>query len=129
MFNTITTSSANKEIVSNLTNKLGLGAENVIARIALAHSLAKGEHLDLRNIQDAQGKSYSTRVLFGDYLPFYVALICQHYDLYKSDKDIPKYIKMHVDHGLESLQEYTNSDGIDFIIAEIEKGLTNIPQQ
>jgi DNA sulfur modification protein DndE len=126
MFNTITTSRDNKELVTSLTNKLGLGTENVIARLALAHSLAKGRQLDVRRIKDAQGKAYSAKVLFGDYLEFYIALICQHYSLYKTDKDIPKYIKMHIDDGLESLQEYANSDGLDFLIAEIEKGLDQV---
>ena len=35
MFSHIKTSKENKEVVTLLTNKLNLGAENVIARIAL----------------------------------------------------------------------------------------------
>lgn len=34
MFNQIKTSAKNKEVVTVLTRKFGLGAENVIARIA-----------------------------------------------------------------------------------------------
>ena len=41
MFSHIKTSKENKEVVTQLTNKLSLGAENVIARIAIAHSLAQ----------------------------------------------------------------------------------------
>ena len=128
MFSNIKTSKANKEIVSNLTNKLNLGTENIIARIALAYSLNEDRYMNLAEIHDSGGKEYSAKVLFGDYTDYYVALICIHYNLYKADKDIVKYIKMHVDDGLEiidkELKENTNLVGFDFLISKIELGLT-----
>jgi DNA sulfur modification protein DndE len=49
MFTHIRTSKDNKEVVSKLTRKLNLGAENVIARIALAYSLKSNNKLDVKN--------------------------------------------------------------------------------
>lgn len=103
MYKTIRTSKANREVVSNLTNKLALGAENVIARIAIAHSLSKGEKLDLSEIEDSQGKEYTRNVLFGENASYYEAMICERYGVYKSDKDVPRMIKAHLDDGLAKL--------------------------
>ncbi len=130
MFTHIKTSKANRELVSKLTRKLNLGTENHIARIALTYSLSKDRKMDLSNIKDSGGKEYSKNVLFGNYMPFYISLICVHYNLYKTDKDIPKYIKMHIDDGLElinkELNENPNLDGFEYIIDKIEKGLSKI---
>ena len=41
MFTSIRTSKANKEIVTELSRKFNLGAENTVARIALAYSLSQ----------------------------------------------------------------------------------------
>lgn len=127
MFTQIKTSKENKEIVSQLTRKLGLGTENIIARIAYSYSLSKGTKLDLNNIENSMGKEYNKSVLFGDYADMYVAMVCAHYNLYKTDKDIAKYIKMHVDDGLRLLstevEERTNIDGFDFLSEKINSGL------
>lgn len=129
MFITIKTSKDNKELVTQLTRRLNLGAENTIARIAFVYSLSKDRSLDLSTIKDAQGKEYSTKVLFGDHIDFYVALICVQYKLYKTDKDISRYIKMHVDDGLElifnEIDGKSSITGEEFLINVIEKGLSN----
>jgi DNA sulfur modification protein DndE len=126
MFTQIKTSKENKEVVSLLTRKLGLGTENIIARIAYSYSLSKGGKLDLNNIENSMGKEYSKSVLFGDYADIYVAMVCSHYNLYKTDKDIAKYIKMHVDEGLQLLNkevdERSNIDGFDFLSEKIKDG-------
>ena len=130
MFTQIKTSKENKEVVALLTRKLGLGTENVIARIAYTYSLSKDKKLDLNDIKDAGGKEYSKSVLFGDYYDIYIGMLCVHYNLYKSDKDISKYIKMHVDDGLKLLiteiENHNNLDGFDFINEKIKLGLTNL---
>ncbi|SDF93602.1 DNA sulfur modification protein DndE [Pedobacter terrae] len=130
MFSNIKTSKANKEIVTLLTNKLALGSENVIARIALAYSLSQGNKLDVKDIADSGGKEYSEKVLFGDYTDYYVALICLHYGIYASDKDIVRYIKMHIDEGLQLLGEEFrsnhNTTGFEFIANKIDQGLLPI---
>jgi DNA sulfur modification protein DndE len=103
MFSHIKTSKENKEVVTQLTNKLNLGAENVIARIALAHSIAQEEKLDLTNLEDSGGKEYSKNVLFGDHYYVYMGMICSKYELHSSNKDLSRYIKLHLDHGLNTL--------------------------
>ncbi|GIK21741.1 MAG: hypothetical protein BroJett005_11550 [Ignavibacteriota bacterium] len=129
MFSSIRTSIKNKSIVTDLTRKIGLGPENTVARLAFAYSLAKGKNLDLQNIQDSKGKEYSKNVLFGKNLTYYIALICQQYNIYKTDKDIPKYIKLHIDDGLELLSKEfdkkRNVSGLDFVLSLIEQGLKN----
>ena len=127
MFNSIKTSKSNKDLVTQLTNKLNLGAENIIARLAFSYSLAKEEKLDLSKIEDSGGKEYNVKVLFGAYPDVYIALICVHYNLHNSDKDIAKYVKMHIDHGLKLINsevaKKNSISGTDFLINEIEKGL------
>lgn len=130
MFAQIKTSKANKTIVTDLSRRFNLGAENVIARIAFTYSLSTGRKLNLSEISDSQGKEYSKSVLFGNYYPFYIALLCTHYGLYKTDKDIPKYIKMHLDDGLQlmnaELVDNPNLNGMDYLIDKIDAGLKAI---
>lgn len=130
MFTSIKTSRANKDIVTDLSRKFNLGAENIIARIALTYSLSKDRLLSLTDIADSQGKEYSKNVLFGNNLPYYIGLICVKYGLYKTDKDIPKYIKLHIDDGLQlmnkELQDNPNLNGYDYLIDKIINGLEDI---
>jgi DNA sulfur modification protein DndE len=128
MFTQIKTSKENKEVVALLTRKLGLGTENVIARMAFTYSLSQDKKLDLNDIKDAGGKEYSKSVLFGEYYDMYLGLLCVHYGLYKTDKDIGRYIKMHVDDGLQLLNyevnKRSNIDGFDFLSEKINLGLS-----
>ena len=130
MFTQIKTSKANKIIVTDLSRRFNLGAENVIARIAFAYSLSSGRKLKLSDIADSQGKEYSKNVLFGNNYPFYIALLCTHYGIYKTDKDIPKYIKLHLDDGLQLLNNELNNNpnlnGMDYLIDKIDAGLKTI---
>ena len=130
MFTSIKTSTSNKYIVTGLSRKFNLGAENIIARIALTYSLSKDRILSLTDISDSQGKEYSKNVLFGSNLPYYVGLVCVKYGLYKTDKDIPKYIKMHIDDGLQlmnnELRDNPNLNGYDYLIDKITNGLEDI---
>ena len=130
MFTQIKTSKANKIIVTDLSRRFNLGAENVIARIAFAYSLSSGRKLKLSDISDSQGKEYSKNVLFGNNYPFYIALLCTHYGIYKTDKDIPKYIKLHLDDGLQllnnELNDNPNLNGMDYLIDKIDAGLKTI---
>lgn len=127
MFASIKTSRINRDIVTDLSRKFNLGAENVIARIALVYSLSLGRNLSLCDIQDSQGKEYSKSVLFGDNFTYYEGLICVHYGIHKTDKDVAKYIKMHIDDGLqimnEELRDNPNLNGMDYLIAKIETSL------
>lgn len=130
MIKSIKTSEKNREVVRELTTRLGLGPENLIARLAFAYSVAQGKKLDLSDIQDSKGKEYSAKVLFGDHSELYVAIVCQHYGIYKGDYDIPRYIKMHIDDGLdlisEIVRENPNLPLFDFILDQMEKGLEDL---
>lgn len=127
----IKTSEQNQAIVRSLTTKLPYGTkENVIARIALGYSLQTGKKFQTSdfNLYDSKGKEYKDHILFDEkYRDYYIALICQHYSLYKTDDvNIPKYIKLHIDHGLESLdkifRDSYNYTFWDFLIEYIDKG-------
>jgi DNA sulfur modification protein DndE len=127
MLSNIKTSKANKELVTKLTQKLNLGPENIIARLAFSYSLNRGSELSLKDIQDSEGKEYSSRVLFGNYESIYVALIAIQYNLQSLDKNIIRYIKMHIDEGLKLInKQVENNDqitGNDFLINQIEESL------
>ena len=127
----IRTSEANKTVVQELTRKVFPGAsENYISRVAFAYSISKGVKLDLGNkdhLLDSRGKEYKDDILFGNYRDYYIAIVCQHYQLYKTDPSIAKFIKMHIDHGLQLMNklfdENKNYSGLDFLLENIEKGI------
>lgn len=126
----IRTSERNQDVVRRLTTKLPYGTkENVIARIALGYSLQTGKKFQTGdfNLYDSKGKEYKDHILFdAKYRDFFIALICQYYGLYKTDDNIPKYIKLHIDHGLELMdtifQDNYNYTFFDFLVEYIEKG-------
>ena len=126
----IRTSERNQDVVRRLTTKLPYGTkENVIARIALGYSLQTGKKFQTAefNRYDSKGKEYKDHILFdAKYRDFFIALICQYYGLYKTDDNIPKYIKLHIDHGLELMdsifQDNYNYTFFDFLVEYIEKG-------
>ena len=130
MFTHIRTSKENREIVAKLTRRLNLGTENIIARIALTYSLSQDRKFEIEEVQDSGGKEYSKAVLFGNYLEYYLGLIALHYGVHISDKDLPKYVKMHIDDGLQLLNEEINQrsniDGFDFLVEKIEKGISQL---
>lgn len=127
----IRTSEANKLAVQELTKRLNLGSENYISRIAFAYSLAKEQKLSLESdLKDSKGKEYKEDVLFGNHKDFYIAMVCQFYGLYKTDKDIPRFIKMHIDHGLDIINKLFDNNknyaSIDFLIENIERGISSL---
>lgn len=130
MFSQIKTSSKNKENVVFLTQKFNLGAENIIARIAIAVSLNSGIKFSPLDVKDSGGKEYSKNVLFGSYYSIYLALICTHYHIPDNDKDIPRYLKMHLDDGLERIaadvKDNPNLVGYDYLFDKIHNGLEDI---
>lgn len=130
MFTQIKTSRNNKEIVAQLTRKLNLGAENIIARMAYSYSLSKDRRLNLNDLADSGGKEYSRSVLFGDHDDLYIGLLCTHYSIYKTDKDLGKYVKLHIDDGLHmidlELKKANNIDGFDFLSEMIIASMNEI---
>ena len=124
------TSEANKDRVVELTARLGNNIkENVVARIAIAYSLARGFRLDpAKDLRDSKGKEYKEDTLLGtQYRNLYVGLVCQHYGIHKTDGNVPRYIKMHLDHGLELMSkvfaENRNYTSIEFLLDYAEQGI------
>ena len=130
MIGQIKTSTENKERVTRLTRKFGLGAENIIARIAIAYSLKQGGHFDPTKVMDSGGKEYSRNVLFGNLFPLYLSMICEHYQIKSTDKDLPRYFKLHLDDGLElidkDVKDNPNLVGFDYLFDKIHEGLSEI---
>ena len=121
----IKTSAKNKELVTQLTRKFAL-----IARIAIAYSLKSGIKFQPTEIKDAGGKEYSKSVLFGNLFPLYVAMMCAHYGIKDTDKDLPRYFKMHLDDGLERIaadvKDNPNLVGFDYLFDHIHEGLEEL---
>lgn len=130
----VKTSAANQVVVSNLTQKLLGGVkENIIARVALGYSLSLGKRFQQNefNTYDSQGKEYKDHILFDSAnRDFYIALICQAYGINKNNELIPKYVKLHIDHGLQQINylfenrpQYTF---FDFLVEHLGKGVDAI---
>lgn len=130
MFTQIKTSSRNKEAVTILTRKFALGAENVIARIAIAYSLQSGVRFSPMDVKDSGGKEYSKNVLFGSLYPMYLAIMAKHYNIRTTNKDLPRYFKLHLDDGLERImadvKDNPNLVGFDYLFDKIQDGLSEI---
>jgi len=109
MFTHIRTSKENKELITQLTRQHNLGAENVIARIAIAYSLEQGEKLELTNLKDSGGKEYSKAVLLGDKEDIYIGMICSFYGIHRGNQDLGKYVKLNLDYGLQYLTKNLNT--------------------
>lgn len=108
----IRTSKENREIVGKLTRRFGLGFENHISRIAFSYSINSEKKFDVSQVKNYSGKEYSRSVFFGDNYDLYAGLVCLKYNIHSSDKDILKYIKMHVDDGLETLNKMAEEQGL-----------------
>jgi Domain of unknown function (DUF1832). len=130
VFSQIRTSSRNREIVVELTRKFNLGAENIIARIAIGYSLQSGLKFEPTDVKDSGGKEYSKSVLFGNYYPIYLAMVCTHYQISENNKDLPRYFKLHLDHGLQliydDVTDNPNLVGYDYLLDKIGNGLKEI---
>ena len=133
MLKSIKTSESNRTVVAELTNKLNMGPENIIARLALAYSVSQGRKLNLSQIADSKGKEYSSNVLFGENQEIYAAIICQLYNINAANFDVPKYIKMHIDDGLElinsMIQDNLNLPVFDFVLDQVERGLKTLSNE
>ena len=130
MFTHIKTSTQNKETVTYLTRKFALGAENIIARVAIAYSLQCGSKFSPLEIKDSGGKEYTKNVLFGNLYPMYAAIMCKYYSIKMNDKDLPRYFKLHLDDGLEKImqdvKDNPNLVGFDYLFDKIQEGLESV---
>jgi DNA sulfur modification protein DndE len=129
---TIKTSEANHQIVRDLTSKFDATYENVVAQFAIAYSIAQNRHFKIEDAKDSKGKEYKDSQLGGSRFYLFIALISQHYDLYKTDTQIPKLLKIHLDDGLELMKKFFEDNpsftGFDFLLDQIEKGLYTVDE-
>lgn len=129
-FTHIRTSEKNHAKVVELTRKFGFGAENVAARVALATSLASGKRMDLNEIQNSAGKQYRTTILFGKHTETYVSMVAVKYGLHRTNKDVPRLIKMHIDDGIEQLHSrhlsQQSSDPSEALMSAVGQGLLKL---
>lgn len=128
MFKQIKTSGANRQVVTDLTRKLGLGAENIVARLAIAYSLGRRHKFSPLKTLDSAGKVYSANVLFGSNEKLYLAMLCTLYGITEKDKNIPRLFKAHLDDGLqlidEDLKDNPNISGFEYLLDKINEGLS-----
>lgn len=126
----VKTSEISHKLIREYSTKLKLPAENIIARVALGYSISKSRQLDLKTIKDSKGKEYKEDTFFGKNKNHYVALICQLYNIHRSDINIPKYIKIHVDDGLDLMDKFFESNVnhtiYDFLMESIDRGIESI---
>jgi DNA sulfur modification protein DndE len=128
----ISTSESNKQIVTELSQKfLHTKEENIIPRIALGYSLQRGRKFSENDfgIYDSKGKSYKDQTLFNPkYKNLFILMICQYYGINKNNENISKYIKLHIDDGLEALYNLVQSDEkytlMDFLKDHLDKGIS-----
>jgi DNA sulfur modification protein DndE len=128
----VSTSEETEAILTRLQSRFSVSSKNILMRIALAYSLTRGRKLDLSKQEDTKGNPYKEVTVVGNYRSYYIALICQFYDIYKTDSDIPKYFKLHIDNGLRLLDklfsESSNYNLSDFLLEHIERGLDSLEQ-
>ncbi len=128
----VATSEITEEILGRLSQRFSLASKNILMRIALSYSITRGRQLQLSDIEDTKGNPYKEITLVGKYRSYYIAIICQHYGIYKTDLDIPKYFKLHIDNGLRLLDklftESSNYGFTDFLLEHIERGIDSLEQ-
>jgi len=127
----ISTTAENKEVVQRLTKKLSISEENIIARIAINYSLSKNRHLEIKDLQSSKdGKAYKEFTLLGKFKTFYVALMCKHYNIEKTNPDLPKLFKLHLDDGLQLIDKIfadnPNYPMFDFLLKHLDSGIEAI---
>ncbi len=128
----ISTSESNKQIVTELSQKfLHTKEENIIPRIALGYSLQRGRKFTEQDfgVYDSKGKSYKDQTLFNPkYKNLFILMICQYYGINRNNENIPRYIKLHIDDGLEALYNLIQSDEkytlMDFLKDYLDKGIS-----
>jgi len=135
--NRIKTSEANKTVVYNLTkNKFQFKDDRTIAQIAIAFSLQQNKKFTVEDFgsKDNKGKEYPDSLL-GELNRksnngIYKAILNQHYRRRLSEDDFSKFLKLHLDHGLEVLNRDIlmsskgNNAHIDYLLNIVNNSLS-----
>jgi DNA sulfur modification protein DndE len=112
--------------------------DGIVPRIAFSHSIMSGKKFDINTdvIPSSDGKEYrDDRALFGTIvnassnLIIYKASLDQHYSKNTFDDEFSKLFKLHLNHGLNLINDkinkcnISNGEHIDFILGLVKKGL------
>lgn len=130
----VSTSEEAEAVLLTLSQRFGLSSKNQLIRIAFAYSLSRSTKFTLEDYSQSntKGNQYKEFTVVGNYRTYYIALVCQHYGIYKTDVDIPKYFKLHVDEGLLLMEklfaESSNYNLSDFLLEYIERGIDELEQ-
>lgn len=101
--------------IASISKSWGLGKENIIARMAFTISLRMDEAINFETLYDSKGKEYRAKVLFGEHQNIYEELLCKRENINKDHPNFKKYIKAHIDRGLDLISEYSTMDLPQFI--------------
>ena len=107
---TIKTAEKFKLPIASQSRTWDLGPENVIARMAFAVSLELDEPMHIDDLLDSKGKEYPSKVLYGRLQSTYEGMLCLKESIAPSHPDFNKYVKGHVDRGLERLLSHVGMD-------------------
>ena len=80
----VSTSEETEAILAKLQSRFSVTSKNILMRIALAYSLTRGRKLSLSKPEDTKVNPYKEITIVGNYRSYYIALICQFYDIYKT---------------------------------------------
>lgn len=132
----ISVSEASEKRLIKLKQTFSVQSYNVVARIAFAYSLSKNRKYSVEQQKDSKGKTeLKDPIIFGGDSSeskriFYVAMICQYYMITKDDANLSKYVKFHIDDGLELIEKFFDSNpnhsGFDFLIDVVDRGIEAI---
>jgi DNA sulfur modification protein DndE len=130
------TNEANKSVITGLKQKFGFPHLHIPARIAITYSLQIGKYFDVEKdlISDNNGQEIKDETLWGEInghsnKAVFKALFNQHYQNNLSDADFLKLIKLHLDFGLEELNQKIlrvdkgRNAHIDHLLSFVNKGL------
>jgi DNA sulfur modification protein DndE len=128
-------SEASEKRLDTFKQKFNVPSYNIVARIALSYSLSKNRKFSPDNLKDSKGREFKDPIILGnDTLEskrnVYIALVCQYYSLSKTDSNLSKYIKFHIDDGLELIEKFfesnPNHSPFDFLIEVVDRGIESI---
>ena len=129
----------NKAYIQRLKEKFGFKYDYTPAQIGINLSIQKGKNFEVSEFElsDNRGKEYDEDTLFGSIngksnRAIYKAILDNHYNKNLEDEDFYKLVKLHLDHGIETLtKEVLNVDRgknahVDYLMSVVKNGLGNV---
>lgn len=129
------TSKKHQDEIRDLTKLFNFRHEGIISTIAIGLSLQTNHRFELSDFSnaDVSGKDIRDEVLFGriegkSTYNVYQALFEQHYKRNLSEEDFGKFVKLHLEHGIEILADqllhknYGKNIQFDYLVNLIKRG-------